>query len=272
MSSKKILFGIAIIFCFSRSLTFGNQPYSVTLQDGIQVDSYTFEFDIYINSNNGEFELTSYQASLVFNNLPLNGGDVNFFYIAGTSQLSNIPLLEIGVKENDNYDFLTFASLPGSDTINKNVKKIGRFAVVNTVPFSGKDLNVSWNFEGKLTTIFTGADFTDITNVECFHSYLGTTTDNEEVEQILNYSLRQNYPNPFNPSTKIKFSIPQDSFVELKVYNTLGEEIANLFNKYCYSGIYEVNFGNKNLPSGLYIYSLLADNKLIESRKMILLK
>ena len=66
MFSKKILFGIAIIYYFSKSLTFGQQPYSITLQNGIQLDSYTYEFDIYIYSNNGEFELTSYQSSLVF--------------------------------------------------------------------------------------------------------------------------------------------------------------------------------------------------------------
>jgi hypothetical protein len=269
-SKQKIFFGIAII-CFSENPTFGQQPYSITLQDGIQVENYAYEFDVYISSNHEEFELTSYQSSLTFDTQSTTG-NISFYYIEGTSELTNVPVVGIGVNKNIDDFVLTFASLPGSDIIDKNVKKIGRFAVVNSVPFLGKDLNVSWNFEGKLTTIFTGADFTDITNVDCFHSYIGTTTDNEEVEQILNYSLRQNYPNPFNPSTKIKFSIPQDSFVELKVYNSLGEEVANLFNKYCYSGIYEIEFGGESITSGLYIYSLLVNNRFIDSKKMILLR
>ena len=105
-----------------------------------------------------------------------------------------------------------------------------------------------------------------------FHSYISNITDNEEVEQTLQYSLQQNYPNPFNPSTKIKFSIPRGSFVQIKVFDTLGQQVAVLVNEYRMPGIYEVNFGDKSLPSGLYIYCLLADNKLIDSKKMIFLK
>ena len=271
MFSKKILFGIAIIYYFSKSLTFGQQPYSITLQNGIQLDSYTYEFDIYIYSNYGEFELTSYQSSLVFDD-QANNDEVSFFYINGSSQLSNIPSIGIGVKKNNDDLVLTFASLPGTDIINQSGKKIGRFIVKSNVPFAGQDLSILWNFNGKLTTIITGANFADITDSTCFHSYISNITGNEEVEQPLQYPLQQNYPNPFNPSTKIKFSIPRGSFVQIKVFDTLGQQVAVLVNEYRMPGIYEVNFGDKSLPSGLYIYSLLTDNKLIDSKKMIFLK
>ena len=272
LSKLKILFGIAIIFCISRSSTFGEQRYSLTLQNGIQVDSYTYEFDIYINSNDGEFELTSYQTSLTFNSTSINNGQMSFHYIEGTSQLNNIPLLGIGVNKNADHLVLTFASFPGSDIITEREKKVGRFAVKNTVSFLGRNLNISWNFEGRLTTIITGANYFDITNPEFFYSYISNTTDNQDIEQTLNFSLEQNYPNPFNPYTKIKFSIPQNSYIELRIYNSLGEEVANLFNEYCYSGTYEIEFGNNSLPSGLYVYCLLSGKKLIYSRKMLLLK
>ncbi len=172
MFSKKILFGIAIIYYFSKSLTFGQQPYSITLQNGIQLDSYTYEFDVYVSSNNGEFELTSYQASLVFDITPINNGVISFHYIEGSSQLTNIPSLGIGVNSNNDKLVLTFASFPGSDIINPNEKKVGRFRVGSAFPISGGELNILWNFSGKLTTIVTGSNFVDITDPTCFYSYI----------------------------------------------------------------------------------------------------
>ena len=80
------------------------------------------------------------------------------------------------------------------------------------------------------------------------------------------YSLYQNYPNPFNPSTTINYSIPTSSFVTLKVFDVLGNEIATLVNAEKLEGSYEVRFSTSssdagvayNLPSGVYIYSLQA--------------
>ena len=85
------------------------------------------------------------------------------------------------------------------------------------------------------------------------------------------FSLLQNYPNPFNPSTKIDFTIPQSSFVNIKVYNILGEKVATLVNETKAPGNYKVNFNAANLPSGIYFYKLHAGS-FTESKKMILLK
>lgn len=85
------------------------------------------------------------------------------------------------------------------------------------------------------------------------------------------FSLGQNYPNPFNPSTKINFSIPLKTFVSIKVYNSLGKEVALLVSENLSSGEYEYRFSSGNLPSGLYFYKLEA-GQFTETKKMILIK
>ncbi len=85
------------------------------------------------------------------------------------------------------------------------------------------------------------------------------------------FRLSHNYPNPFNPSTKIKFSVPQTSFVTLKVYDILGRKITILVNEEKTIGNYEVNFNASNLSSGVYFYRMQAGD-FIETKKMVLLQ
>ena len=90
------------------------------------------------------------------------------------------------------------------------------------------------------------------------------------------FTLKQNYPNPFNPGTTIQYSIPpsqQKNFilVRLKVYDSLGKEVAVLVNKNQTSGDYRVKFNADNLPSGIYFLSLQAGN-FNKTIKMTLLK
>jgi len=90
------------------------------------------------------------------------------------------------------------------------------------------------------------------------------------------FKLFQNYPNPFNPFTKIRFTIPQDERHEmqdasLKVYDNLGNEIANLVNEDKPAGVYEVDFMGNGIPSGIYFYRLQAGN-YTATKKLIFLK
>jgi probable HAF family extracellular repeat protein len=85
------------------------------------------------------------------------------------------------------------------------------------------------------------------------------------------YALLNNYPNPFNPSTTISFSIPEVEFVSLKVFNSLGEEIADLVNETKPAGNYSVLFNSGQLASGIYFYKISTGN-FIQTRKMILVK
>jgi hypothetical protein len=85
------------------------------------------------------------------------------------------------------------------------------------------------------------------------------------------YALYQNYPNPFNPTTKIRYQLPNESKVVIKIYNLLGSEVMELVNEQTEAGIYEVEFNAETLSSGTYIYKISADS-YIETKKMILLK
>jgi len=86
-----------------------------------------------------------------------------------------------------------------------------------------------------------------------------------------NSALYQNYPNPFNPTTNIEFHVKETGFVDLRIYNILGEEITKLVNKKMAPGKHSVVFNAEHLPSGVYIYKLSV-NDFVESKKMILTK
>ena len=93
-----------------------------------------------------------------------------------------------------------------------------------------------------------------------------------EVDLVpIEFMLYQNYPNPFNPITKIRYQLPKESKVVVKIYNILGSEIIEILNAQREPGIYEIEFNAKNLTSGTYIYRFIANN-FSQSKKLILLK
>jgi len=94
----------------------------------------------------------------------------------------------------------------------------------------------------------------------------------QTVEPVVNsYDIAQNYPNPFNPTTTIRYQIPEDGMVTLKVYDILGREVKTLVNDFKTKGRYEVTFDASNLASGLYIYEITSGDYKA-SKKMTLIK
>jgi len=85
------------------------------------------------------------------------------------------------------------------------------------------------------------------------------------------YALEQNYPNPFNPTTNIVYSVPQSTFVTLKVYDILGSEVATLVNEVQSAGNYTVDFNAADLANGAYFYRLTAGS-FTDVKKMVLMK
>jgi len=94
-------------------------------------------------------------------------------------------------------------------------------------------------------------------------------TGNDEIPD--EYHLSQNYPNPFNPSTKIKYDLPANEFVNLTVYNVQGKTITTLVNEQKFAGAYQVIFDATDLPSGVYFYRLKAGN-FVNIKKMVIIK
>jgi hypothetical protein len=105
-----------------------------------------------------------------------------------------------------------------------------------------------------------------------YAQWLLTDVKEVETDYIPNeFALEQNYPNPFNPTTNILFSIPQSGLVTLKVYNVLGQEIANLVNQELKAGVHKVDFDASNLTSGVYFYTMESGD-FVQTQKMLLLK
>lgn len=96
----------------------------------------------------------------------------------------------------------------------------------------------------------------------------------DEPEAALPHALvlEQNYPNPFNPSTNIKYELPTTNFVELTVFNALGQKVWTLVNSRQQAGSHSVTFNGSGLASGLYYYKLSIGNEKIQARKMLLLR
>ena len=108
-------------------------------------------------------------------------------------------------------------------------------------------------------------------------SQLLTDVNDNPTSAPSGYLLAQNYPNPWNPSTLIKYSIPYESKIVLKIYNSLGQEVVLLKNGTAPAGNYQVEFKSNHLSSGVYFYRLFAEStdgkqNYSSIKKMILLK
>ena len=107
--------------------------------------------------------------------------------------------------------------------------------------------------------------------IDAINSLLPKAADNSIQGTPSEFSLSQNFPNPFNPATNINYSIPSAGYVQLKVYDILGREVAALVNGNRQAGNYQVTFDGSKLASGLYIYKLTSGN-YIETKKMLMIK
>jgi len=103
------------------------------------------------------------------------------------------------------------------------------------------------------------------------YNQVAVSVHNEPEPAPASFGLSQNYPNPFNPSTKIQFSLPRSGIVTLKVYNTLGEEVASLLEGERTAGVYTLEWNANGFASGVYFYQLKA-GEYSETKKLLLLR
>lgn len=120
-----------------------------------------------------------------------------------------------------------------------------------------------------------GGGFWDGTNNVSGTLVVDPSTSVDEDKIPTEYALSQNYPNPFNPTTTISFSLPFRSNVVLKIYNIMGEEIANLANNTFEAGVHSLNWDAANYASGLYILRIEAvsnEKNFVDMKKMMLVR
>ena len=168
----------------------------------------------------------------------------NVYFFLGGSQMDTIPDFTLHVSNF--FDGIQSISLAG-DVNNDRYKDI----LISTFEPSSGDTRI-----GKVY-IYSG-NF-NITGIK----------SNPTVTNI--FTLYQNYPNPFNPVTNVKYSIPKESFVTIKVYDILGKEISSLVNERKSAGDYSVEFNAGKLPSGVYFYRMHAGS-FVSAKKFVLLK
>jgi len=133
------------------------------------------------------------------------------------------------------------------------------------------NLAVGGNWPGNpdITTVFPQTMVVDYVRV-----YQVVPTGVKNTESLPeNIYLEQNYPNPFNPNTQISYSLPRSEYVQLRVFDSIGREVATLVNGLKDAGKYKVNFNSENhpLPNGIYLYRLVAGGNTL-TKKMVLLK
>jgi hypothetical protein len=126
----------------------------------------------------------------------------------------------------------------------------------------------SFVYDGALITIPGVRVYKDSSRLSITYSPVSVAEQNVLPRE---FALSQNYPNPFNPNTTIHYSLPHISFVTLTVYNTLGQQVAQLVNEQQQAGYHDVVFRGDGLSSGVYFYRIQAGD-FVASKKLLLLK
>lgn len=164
-------------------------------------------------------------------------------------------------------------STDGGDTF-ENIKISESAFNPNAGVFFGDYTNIA-AFNGTIYPIWMRLDATELSVWTAAIKDTVTSVDFKDWQNNLNFKLFQNYPNPFNPKTTINYSIANPTFVKIRIFDTLGNEIALLENNFKERGQYEVDFIpddlNLDLSSGIYFYGINAGNEY-KVRKMMYLK
>jgi photosystem II stability/assembly factor-like uncharacterized protein len=218
-------------------------------------------------------------ASVIYPAGNLNNIDINVFRLVSTTANNSVngkvmqsiasPLLA-GIKDVFVYvkNGNTFVRTGITDSLGiyhvQSLPSGNLKVIVNRLGYSG---------DSSMVTV-TPTSNVDSVNFYLNRIYIGINPVGNNIPS--DFKLYQNYPNPFNPTTNIKYQIPKNGFVSLKVYDLLGREIVTLVNEYQKAGTYETQFSinsitNHQLSSGIYFYRLLSGD-FVETKKMLMIK
>lgn len=212
-------------------------------------------------SSLGFFTVSPGASSVV----PIAGSPINGYPINST--LARVSwVIPAPSSSKLTYDF----EYADNKEFNNSVKITG--LTTNSVVLEGLEKNKSYYW--RVASRTDKGEVSDYSAPAVFST--GNVVGVKETSIPAEFTLYQNYPNPFNPATVIKYSLPKNSYVNLKIYDMLGREIKTLISKEHQAGTYSVewngddNFGNK-VSSGIYLYKIMADN-FVATKKMLLIK
>jgi hypothetical protein len=237
------------------------EPLTYSVYTSVETGSVGDDFSLPV-------ELTSFQVNYS------NG--VNILSWITESELENAYWLILRKEvSKEEYNLLVDGTLLITDTKNQfetiaQIDGMGSTAEKTTYQYEDNTVEVGKIYAYRLVDV----------------SYSGITTYHEVVYQEiiapLSFKLEQNFPNPFNPSTTIKYSLPIEANVKLRIYNILGQEIKSLVNQIHRAGFYEIEWNgqdnaNQQVASGVYIYTMQANSvdgskKYQQVRKMLFIK
>ena len=255
--------------------------YSFTIDSSGNIFAGTYWGGAFSSTDNGESWAQLSSALTDTSWVSALASKANGYVFAGT--LASWPYQINGVYRSTDYgDTWTLTTLNGQQINTLLVDIDGKiFAATSEGVFYSTDNGATWTqFNSGLGNI--PIDLIALDNFEHIYAFTSTglmykaTLPATDVERINNsnpssFALVQNYPNPFNPSTKIKYSVPQTSQVQIKVFDVLGNEIETLISEEKPTGTYELTWNAEGLPSGVYFYQLKAGD-YIDTKKMILFK
>lgn len=231
----------------------------------------------YIIKRNSEYLIANSSAPNDVQKYDLNGVFISNFIVSASLtfpqqiiRLQNGNLVIAGFSSPSGLVFFdstgTYLNTFTGVTGNRGVYKLGNGNYLTT---NGTGVHEIDDTTGALIrTIATASNFQFI---DIYNPSGVTSTGNEHNNMPDEYKLYENYPNPFNPTTNIRFDIPKNGFVSLKVYDALGREISSLVNEFRQAGDYTVSFNASNLVSGIYFYTLKTES-FSATKKMMLVK
>jgi len=208
----------------------------------------------------------------------LSGGEISFQSL----ELQPYKPVNFNVSGAGNYPFLTWSHSSKDDylevyEIYRKVGKFGFFSKIDEVS-SATTSYTDYDYVPGSSVLLTykirakngsgPSAYSEFTNEKYIYGDLYKEGANEIYYE---FNLAQNYPNPFNPTTTITYSIPEQEFINLKVYDALGKEIIDLVNEEKEAGQYSFDFNAENLPSGIYFYTISA-GKNTYTKKLLLVK
>jgi hypothetical protein len=230
-----------------------------------------------IELNGLEFFVNANTVYLNHANQPISFSDlsVDQFVEVKMVKMPDSTLLALRIKIEDGMNFSKVNGFAGTVNGLSIQLPTGNYTINSTTVVIDNNYNLITTGQltnGQQVIVWSVMDGSSNKTALQIQSKISSPTGIEESPAVVSkFELNQNYPNPFNPSTTISFTLQENQFVTLKVFNAIGEEVTTLVNGNLTQGLHSANFNADGLSSGFYIYKLESGNQ-VQVRKMMLLK